>query len=527
MLLKIRHALLEVANHPNAKQSAVIINNELIITSGCILQPYVRPILPFVADHSNENVCASTKIIHKLQQCRLVNAQDVDTDEAQHLNALNYQVTFDRRKLPAAVTDSKHNSNVPHILTRYRAKLLYIFSSKEISRNLHKMLSSMSFQDSQTKDHNEVLLTSFLVLTMRPTSVTTTAPEKFERFLEHIAHYLRYIHPIRPLDDVLTMCTPFGLENFYKTISIGKVSNVIGKSGSLFVLSNNLPLGCEGSAVFNNKLRLIGLIISTAFQRNNENLQMTIAANFAFLLRDFMNQLGIKITTITIPREPSNFAWERSLVVIEANGNQGTGTFVKVQNKKFIITCSHVVFQVNSTVYCRGVDGEFESDVLWRNPNYDTAFDVALLSTPSHIPSRYCVRLAQTKPCLGQTVYNAGFPYFVNFNLKYDFNPSIFQGRIIKYTPAAIMSDGCVQAGQSGGPMFDEHGNIMGVCVSNIKMDNVVYPNINNAIPIVTIRSILEDYAKTNDIHILNNLVANPDIQRVWALKPPPIISKL
>ncbi|XP_061396453.1 peroxisomal leader peptide-processing protease-like [Musca vetustissima] len=527
MLLKIRHALLEVANHPNAKQSAVIINNELIITSGCILQPYVRPILPFVADHSNENVCASTKIIHKLQQCRLVNAQDVDTDEAQHLNALNYQVTFDRRKLPAAVTDSKHNSNVPHILTRYRAKLLYIFSSKEISRNLHKMLSSMSFQDSQTKDHNEVLLTSFLVLTMRPTSVTTTAPEKFERFLEHIAHYLRYIHPIRPLDDVLTMCTPFGLENFYKTISIGKVSNVIGKNGSLFVLSNNLPLGCEGSAVFNNKLRLIGLIISTAFQRNNENLQMTIAANFAFLLRDFMNQLGIKITTITIPREPSNFAWERSLVVIEANGNQGTGTFVKVQNKKFIITCSHVVFQVNSTVYCRGVDGEFESDVLWRNPNYDTAFDVALLSTPSHIPSRYCVRLAQTKPCLGQTVYNAGFPYFVNFNLKYDFNPSIFQGRIIKYTPAAIMSDGCVQAGQSGGPMFDEHGNIMGVCVSNIKMDNVVYPNINNAIPIVTIRSILEDYAKTNDIHILNNLVANPDIQRVWALKPPPIISKL
>lgn len=33
-------------------------------------------------------------------------------------------------------------------------------------------------------------------------------------------------------------------------------------------------------------------------------------------------------------------------MVIEANGNQGTGTLVKVQNKKFILTCSHVVFQV-------------------------------------------------------------------------------------------------------------------------------------------------------------------------------------
>lgn len=250
MLLKIRHALLEVANHPNSKQSAIIINNELIITSGCILQPYVRPIVPFVADHSNENVCASTKIIHKLQQCKLVNAQDRETDEAQHLNSLSYQVTFDRKKLPASVTE--RNKNVPHILTRYRAKLLYVFSSQEISRNLHKMLNSIELNESSTKDQNEVLLTSFLILTMRPGK--QSPPEKFERFLEHIAHYLRYIHPLRPLDNVCIMCSPFGMEHFYKTISIGKISNVMGKDGSLFVLSNNLPLGCEGSAVFNNKL---------------------------------------------------------------------------------------------------------------------------------------------------------------------------------------------------------------------------------------------------------------------------------
>ena len=251
MLLKIRHALLEVTNHPNAKQSAIIINNEIIITSGCILQPYIRPMLPFVADHTNENVCASTKIIHKLQQCRLVNAQEGNSEEAQHLNALSYQVTFDRRKLPVAVTE--RNANIPHILTRYRAKLLYVFSSKEISRNLHNVLNSITFNDSSTKDHNEVLLTSFLILTMRPAKAAES-PERFERFLEHIAHYLRYTMPIRPLDDVLTMCTPFGMENFYKTISIGKISNVIGKDCSLFVLSNNLPLGCEGSAVFNSKL---------------------------------------------------------------------------------------------------------------------------------------------------------------------------------------------------------------------------------------------------------------------------------
>ncbi|TMW42262.1 hypothetical protein DOY81_012657 [Sarcophaga bullata] len=519
MLLKIRHALLEVTNHPNAKQSAIIINNEIIITSGCILQPYIRPTLPFVADHTNENVCASTKIIHKLQQCRLVNGQEDNSEEAQHLNALSYQVTFDRRKLPVAVTE--RNANVPHILTRYRAKLLYVFSSKEISRNLHNVLNSITFNDSSTKDHNEVLLTSFLILTMRPAKAAES-PERFERFLEHIAHYLRYTMPIRPLDDVLTMCTSLRHGELLQDNKYWQ--NFKCYRQRLFAMCYLINFNYFLPSVYR---RLIGLIICTAFQRNNENLQMTIAANFAHLLRDFMNQLGIKITTVMLPREPSNFAWERTLVVIEANGNQGTGTLVKVQNKKFILTCSHVVFQVNSKVSCRGVDGEFEADVLWRNPHYDTAFDVALLSTPKNIPSRYCVRLAQTKPCLGQTVYNAGFPYFVNFNLKYDFNPSIFQGRIIKYTPAAIMSDGCVQAGQSGGPMFDEHGGLMGICVCNIKVDNIVYPNINSAVPIISIRSILEDYAKTNDLRILNNLVANQDIQRIWSLAPPPIISKL
>uniref|UniRef100_A0A1A9V209 Peroxisomal leader peptide-processing protease n=1 Tax=Glossina austeni TaxID=7395 RepID=A0A1A9V209_GLOAU len=434
MLLKIRHALLEITNQPNAKQSAVIINNEIVITSAGILQTYVRPTSPFVADDCNENVCASTKIIRKLQQCQLIDIQSIDNEESRFLLLLNFQVMFDHRKLPQTSTQYVNTGRVDYILKRYRAKLLYIFSSEEISRSFHKL--------SNHKGHG---------------------------------------------------------------------------NGSLFVLSNILP-GCEGSAVFNNKLRLIGLIVRTSFQYDQGRIDMTLVANFAYLLRDFMKQLGIKITSFTLPREPSDFAWERSLVIIEATGKQGTGTFVKVQKKKFILTCSHVVFEVNSKVQCRNMNGAFKSEVLWRNPHYGTAFDVALLSIPQNIPDRYCVRLAQTKPCLGQRVYNAGFPYFANFNLKYDFNPSIFQGRVIRFTPAVIMSDGCVQAGQSGGPMFNEHGNIMGICVSNIKVDETVYPNFNSAVPVISIRSILEDYAQTNDIRILNNLVANQDVQKLWSL---------
>ncbi|KAM8711789.1 hypothetical protein ACLKA7_012318 [Drosophila subpalustris] len=483
MLLKIRHALLEVTTHSakqSVKQSAVIINNEIIIGSGSILQPYVRP------DRDGD------KIIQSLQQCKLVDAQNESSDEGKLLRSLNYLVTFDRQRRSLTDRSPQTSGQVAHILTRYTAQ---------------------PFQN--------VLRSSFLVLTMR----ALKERESFKGFLQHIASYLRYLQPIHTLDDVLVMCSPFGLENFYKTISIGKVSNVMGSS--LFGLSNALPLGCEGSAVFNNKLRLVGVIICTSFQREQENVNLTLAANFGYLLRDFMKQLGTPITMFNLSREPSNFAWERTIVVIESSGQQGTGTFIKVHNKRFILTCAHVVGQVNAKVFCRAIDREFQSDVIWCNPDENRPYDLALLTAPDEVPEIQCVRLARNRATLGQTVYNAGFPYYVNFNFKYDFNPSIFQGRIIKCDQGAIMSDGSVQAGQSGGPMFDQNGNILGVCVSNIKHDDVVYPNINTAIPTFDIRQTLREFARTSDVKVLSNLVASQDVRRVWSLEMPPIQSKL
>ncbi|EDW60060.1 uncharacterized protein [Drosophila virilis] len=508
MLLKIRHALLEVTNHQvskqSAKQSAVIINNEIIISCGNILQPFIRP--------DGDGL----KIIQSLQQCKLVDAQDGHCAEGKLLRTLSYLVTFDRQRRPLTDRSAQHSSgHSAHILTRYTAQPLYVFCAAEVSRNLHKILMNAD------NDEQNVLRSCFLVLTMRELKER----ESFKRFLQHIASYLRYLQPIHTLDDVLVMCSPFGLENFYKTISIGKVSNVMGSS--LFGLSNALPLGCEGAAVFNNKLRLIGIIICTSFQREQENVNLTLAANFGYLLRDFMEQLGTPITMLSLPREPSDFAWERTIVVIESAGQQGTGTYIKVHNKRFILTCAHVVGQPNSRVHCRAIDREFKSDVIWCNPDENRPYDLALLTAPPDVPEHHCVRLARNRATLGQTVYNAGFPYYVNFNFKYDFNPSIFQGRIIKCDQGALMSDGSVQAGQSGGPMFDQNGSILGVCVSNIKHEEIVYPNINTAIPTFDIRQTLQEFARTSDIKVLNNLVASQDVCRVWSLDMPPIQSKL
>ncbi|KAH8283496.1 hypothetical protein KR018_004147 [Drosophila ironensis] len=514
MLLKIRHALLEVTSPPATKQSAVIINNELVISSGSILQPLLLASDP-------DKGAAHKELLTRLQRGELVNVQGEQV-QGECIRALNFVVTFDpqqRRPRQNAASGTGSRSRRPHILTRFTAHPLYVFCAAEVSRNLHNI---MLLADDGVEG-SQLLRSSFVVLGMREPG----EEERFKHFLAHIGDYLRHLQPVQTLDDVLVMCSPFGLENFYKTISIGKVSNVVGRSGCIFAVSNALPLGCEGSAVFNNKLRLIGIVICTSFQRQQENVNLTLAANFGYLLRNFMEQLGMPIATLQPSREPSNFAWERTIVVIESAGQQGTGTFIRVHNKHFILTCAHVVGLGNERVTCRAADREFQSEVIWCNPDSDRPFDLALLTAPEDVPQRCCVRLAKTPATLGQTVFNAGFPYFVNFGYKHDFNPSIFQGRIIKCDAGAIMSDGSVQAGQSGGPMFDQGGCILGVCVSNFKMDDTVYPNINTAIPICDIRDTLQQFARTNDVKVLSNLVASQDVRRVWSLEMPPIKSKL
>ncbi|XP_033253189.1 uncharacterized protein LOC117192581 isoform X1 [Drosophila miranda] len=344
MLLKIRHALLEITNPPATKQSAIIINNEIIISSASVLQPHC------LVGTDGDKDQAYNGIINGLQQCQLINAQDEESRAGKFIRSLNFLVTFDRqiqRPQRNVAASSRRN-----ILTRYMLHPLYVFCASEVSRNLHKILLSADLGD-----HNWVLRSSFVVLSMRPSSER----EYFERFLVLIGNYLRHLQPIHTLDDVLVMCSPFGLENFYKTISIGK--------------------------------------------RQQENVNLTLAANFGYLLGNFMEQLGIPTTTFNLAREPSSFAWERTVVVIDSSGQQGTGTFIKVHNKHFILTCAHVVGQPNAKVHCRTADREFQSDVIWCNPDSTRPYDLALLTAPDDVPERHCVRLAKTPATLGQTVY--------------------------------------------------------------------------------------------------------------------------
>lgn len=102
---------------------------------------------------------------------------------------------------------------------------------------------------------------------------------------------------------------------------------------------------------------------------------------------------------------------------------------------------------MSSTVTCFWNKTEFPSKVIYKNPKYNHAYDIAILNAPDHIPNEYFAQHATDRPNVGDIVYSIGFPYFSTFSTKID-SPSIYEGRITKMSKGMILSDANVQAGE-------------------------------------------------------------------------------
>ncbi|XP_055380045.1 uncharacterized protein LOC129611117 [Condylostylus longicornis] len=504
MSIKIRHGILDLVN--KNRSSAIIINDSYILASAFILNPV------FISLFTNE------KDEEQLNNFKnKINKQLINVDEDPLYNELKlelFTITFDRRK------PTDRNSR---ILTCYKAKLLYIFNSIEIRECFQNILSKLKSESELNNELKSFLHSSFLILQLiKPNEAIKNV--NLKSFIKNMLSYSNITNNLHKTDEVMAICSPFGIENFYKTIHFGKISNILGRNSCLFIISNSLPIGCEGSAVFNNRLKLIGILICTSLSNGDENINITLAANFHYIFKSLAFQFGVHLehigSKITLP------TWEKSLVIIFCNGQQGTGTLVKVLNRKFILTCSHVINDNSSIINCRYIDGTFPSEIIWKNPNFDEPFDVAILSVPDYICDDYFVSLSDNRPYLGQNIFNAGFPFFTNTQEK-NFAPGIFEGRVIKYKPGCIIADATLQAGQSGGPMFAENGTILGICVSNLKLEKTVFPNVNTSIPACDIKYVIEKFAKTNDISVLNKLIASPEVKKIWSLDCPIIDCKL
>jgi serine protease Do len=144
-----------------------------------------------------------------------------------------------------------------------------------------------------------------------------------------------------------------------------------------------------------------------------------------------------------------------STVKVFSNGGHGSGVHT---GSRYIVTAAHVVRGQKEVTVKSSTGSEALADVLWLNE----AQDIALLRA-RELPDVDVSRLSCGNPSVGQHISAVGNPGPLEFITAYGRVSSGLgkNDRWADYYIAAM----AVAPGMSGGPVFNERGNVVGIVV--------------------------------------------------------------
>ncbi|XP_055532101.1 peroxisomal leader peptide-processing protease [Wyeomyia smithii] len=469
------------------KNSAIIFPNGLILTSGLTLL----------------QVTNSKDALYKMPDKPLIHARDPEISE---LDELDFRMII---------------PNPKNGLTEFKARIAFIVFSKFIEASIRDCSALKFLVDGKYERIGEYIkfFSSFLLLRKFESNISL---EQTKQVFLHLMDSTNY--SLNIIEEIICVSTPFGNEHFMNTVNLGHVANVFGTENCLALLNVQTAFGCEGGGVYDKQLNLRSVLLGSCFYNENDIASFPLAANITEIFRALFSR------SLTIEPARKNIEkYMESVCLIDSMNCWGTGCIFQIKGRNLVITCSHVVKSDNIVCYVKGC--EYQLKLLYKNPIYDSAYDIAILELAdcSNSQKIKLCHLATYVPKVGQRVYAIGFPLFKIFGLNENFKPSIFCGRVTMYTKGVLITDCPVQAGQSGGPIFDSTGNLIAVMVSNFKssFDDKIYPHHNMCVPICDINTTLQKYIETNDITTLREIGANQIIIDKWKLRDMKITNKL
>lgn len=171
-----------------------------------------------------------------------------------------------------------------------------------------------------------------------------------------------------------------------------------------------------------------------------------------------------------------------------------TGSGIVVDRAGVILTNEHVLRQCNAYQVVREGNPVMNARLLVA----DAAKDLALLAVDERFPEAASVR-NNAAPRLGEAVVVVGYPLVSVLSTQ----PNVGFGHVnstvgVRGNPAQMQIDVAVQRGNSGGPVLDESGGLIGVVVSKLdalklaRRTGDLAQNINFAIRGDVVRTFLE-----------------------------------
>ena len=153
----------------------------------------------------------------------------------------------------------------------------------------------------------------------------------------------------------------------------------------------------------------------------------------------------------------------QSLVVVDTvGGGAGTGFIIEINGIYSVVTNHHVVTGATSVLL------QFNNDGTWyESPGYSPhdTLDLVVLTIEQE-PVRTAVTLGDSNTArVGEEVVIIGFPLGDTLGQE----PTVSRGILSSIRDGLLQTDAPVNPGNSGGPMFDQNGNVIGIVTSKIE----------------------------------------------------------
>jgi len=172
---------------------------------------------------------------------------------------------------------------------------------------------------------------------------------------------------------------------------------------------------------------------------------------------------------------------------------EGQGSGFILTKDGLILTNNHVIGNAQRLEVLLSDTQKYKAHVLALDKNHDLA--IIKIDAPNLVP----VTLSDSRNLVvGQRVYAIGNPFGLNGTMTRGIISAIRSIRSPNGSPIedAIQTDAAVNPGNSGGPLLNSRGEVIGITTMIASNGADQSSGIGFAIPINTARAILDDYAK-------------------------------
>lgn len=307
------------------------------------------------------------------------------------------------------------------------------------------------------------------------------------------------------------------------------VENSIRVSGKyrMLVLNSNIYEWKTGEIKAFIKLNANGIFSLDYYTSDgyNKYLQSCIgflenAMSFSFTRNDNDNKIGLaKLYPDEVTKkrereeEEKQEIFEKEKAIRERKEKEknavSSGTGFALSSNGYIVTNYHVINNAKS-IDVRGVNGNLSKKLSAIIVASDKENDLAIIkindvsfTSLGTIPYTFRIGIAD----IGESVFTLGYPLTQIMGEEIKLTNGIinsrtgFQGSTTYYQISAQ-----IQPGNSGGPLFDKYGNVIGVTSSGIKRELNLTENVNYAVKIRYLLKLAETFPNKTSFNQKNLL---------------------